>query len=304
MGDTSFDLSETMERMRLRNEELRAAHDRRQDSLSAQKAGDFCPDRPASCTGFVLVDEEETQCPYEGAERATSRPWELEEFQAAPDLCPHWAARQKNARESALSNIDFALRWDPATWAGLAPEIKKTMLIYCQTLRARLVKGHGLIISGGVGGGKTSALALIAHAFVANTALGDAGRGGLLYVEAAQLTEWLSAWEPTEKTDAVEYASLLLFDDLGTEHADARVAAKLNLLMDRRWKKKRSTVVTTNLTKEELTASGQQARLLDRLSGRAPWLVVTRESQRTPVRVQDWAEEIAGAAIREAEEEA
>lgn len=256
-------------------------HSRRQDILAAKRGGSFCPPNPATCRGWVLVEGTETLCPYEGTETLKRELWDP---QRNPDgLCPHWYARETRWR--VLRLIAEGLPQDAATaeWSGLPENLEVAMRRYCATLKERVQAGDGMIITGGVGGGKTSALALVAA-----QALKTLSDGAWMFCEAVDLLEWLA--DRDERANQAVETPLLLLDDLGTEYAHERTAAKFGKLVNARWGNKRSTVVTTNLGREDLSQGGRLARMLDRLQHRAPWLVVQRESQRRPARVQDWGQ--------------
>lgn len=283
MLDDTPEVTKLIEDRRQWAQEQREAHDARQDRLSAQAPGAFCPAHAHTCMGLVEVDGLVTQCPYEGGDVRGVMPYAVE-TEADGQICPHWLRRQQHVRTVGLRRLGFSPEASLARWQNLPPEIEPALRLYCKTIGERLAQGHGLIISGQVGNGKTSAMALVA----ASVRKPDLQGRGLQYVEAIQLLEALAGRDADLMWGDLENAALLLIDDLGTEYGHERTNAKFHLLMDRRWAQHRSTIITTNLSREELSAGGRLSRLLDRWQQRAPWLVVMRGSQRKPMRVQDW----------------
>jgi DNA replication protein DnaC len=73
----------------------------------------------------------------------------------------------------------------------------------------------------------------------------------------------------------------LVLDDIGTEFNDGKgmFAAKLDRLLDARYREYRRTLITTNLTGAAL-AERYDSRVIDRIREGAVWQTITGESMR------------------------
>ena len=113
----------------------------------------------------------------------------------------------------------------------------------------------------------------------------DKGHGGLIVpmcslmdnlftMRTLNRQEWASYEERIRKT------SLLILDDLGGEDTDQKwVLGKVDSIITERYNKMLPTIVTTNLSSEEL-AGTYSARVIDRLQNTADLLMFTPGSQR------------------------
>ena len=148
------------------------------------------------------------------------------------------------------------------------PEDRGTMdevLAYCKKY-AENFPPHGisgLLFTGGTGLGKTHLSAAIA-----NTAAGNGHY--TVYETAQQIADTCDGVRfnklPAAEKEKYERCELLLIDDLGAECKTNYSVAALSNLIDLRMVNGRQTVVSTNLTPKELSASYGE-RLLSRLLG-------------------------------------
>lgn len=150
-----------------------------------------------------------------------------------------WAVPQRFS-EAHLTDLDEKVRAAVEAWAA-APD------------------GRNLVLVGPTGTGKTHTAA------AACRVLHDTG-WELRFVPVVELLDEL---RPGGREGALaEYAdaTLLLLDDLGAERPTDWTGERLYALVNRRWLEERPTVVTSNLTPEELeTAVGP--RVFSRLVG-------------------------------------
>jgi DNA replication protein DnaC len=129
--------------------------------------------------------------------------------------------------------------------------------------------GGALVISGGIGVGKTVAAAWIA-----------ADRGlRCSFLRAAEFAR--TSRYDAEAFGAVLGAAALCLDDLGSEWADERGSLRVSLdeLIDRFYAERRVLIVTTNLGVAELTQRYGE-RAVDRLREWATWAHVGGKSMR------------------------
>lgn len=133
-----------------------------------------------------------------------------------------------------------------------------------------------LVLAGSVGTGKTHAAYAVGHQALA------AG----MWVEAYAVGDLLDALRPgSSDRDAERRARecrVLILDDLTAKATDWE-AERLTLLLDDRVRSERLTVVTTNITSEQIT-DAWGARFMDRLRYRLTALTFTGQSRRTA----DW----------------
>lgn len=242
----------------------------------AREAGPegLCPPRPEQCEGVVTVPLEVIE-PSATGELAISCPFEEE------DVCPHKGDRRRQSAQRRLRALGFSERALTPTWQRVPEDIRRPLQVYSRSIGTRIERGEGLIIGGDTGAGKTCALALLAVA----------ARGWTTeYWTAHGLYRLLERrFEREGEAAVLEECALLLIDDLGTEAVTARAAAELHDVMDRRTGDRRSTVVTTNVTAEELRERRPDlARMFSRLEELSPWLQTAATTQRTRADWRTW----------------
>ena len=134
-------------------------------------------------------------------------------------------------------------------------------------------KSGNLLFSGDTGLGKTFLSACIART------VADSGYS-VVYESAAHLFNKLerAKFDPTEENrrEAAKYTlcNLLIVDDLGTEMSSQFVTAALYTLINDRLLERKATIISTNLTIEDLTRR-YSAQIVSRLRGsytRVPFL--------------------------------
>ncbi|HEX4035271.1 MAG TPA: ATP-binding protein [Solirubrobacteraceae bacterium] len=123
--------------------------------------------------------------------------------------------------------------------------------------------GRSLWLSGGVGTGKTALAMIVSKAAI------DAGRTVAIYSCPRLLSlirESIDTGGVLTFLDRLAAVDLLHVDDLGAEHRTEWVLEQLYTIINSRYEDERSTVVTSNLTPEEL-AEQLGERIVSRLEG-------------------------------------
>ena len=150
---------------------------------------------------------------------------------------------------------------------------------YAAHLKENLRQGIGLILAGGYGTMKTTLAVAILRAQV------DRGGSGLI-VPMCSLIDHLytlrtlnrEAWAQFE--ERIRQTPLLVIDDLGGENTEQSwVLAKVDSILTDRYNRLRPTIITTNLTRDELEGT-YSGRILDRLKSTARLLVFQGASER------------------------
>lgn len=169
---------------------------------------------------------------------------------------------------------------------GIIRDNAKLVWRYAQDIEKHIKNGNGLILSGTCGTMKTT-LAVC----VLKTYLAKGGRGlfipmcslmdNLYTMKARNIDEWLRFELRVRETP------LLVIDDLGSENTSAEwVAAKVNSIITERYNQKKTVIVTTNLTQDELKDT-YQGRIIDRLRQTNYFLQFTAKSKRKELSLTD-----------------
>ena len=169
-------------------------------------------------------------------------------------------ARMKRARMESFEESDCASMTFEAD-DGQSPELSKQMRNYAANFARFKENGQGLVLLGDVGTGKTFYSACIANALI------DDGYTVLMtnfptLIDRMQRDQF--------KTDFVKLLvgyDLLIVDDLGVERGTEYVAERVYQIVDARYRAKKPTLVSTNLTAQELVKPGDvmKARIYGRL---------------------------------------
>lgn len=237
---------------------------------------DFCPERPEFCSGSVPIREGNAARTAEDVDFADA-------WYDCPHVktdCPHRRARQQREMASYLSRRGFYARHCTPRMAEVRGAFGDPVRAFISTIDKRTEVGDGLILGSAPGVGKTCILALIAWA---------ARHRNVVYVQSIQLHAWLKRWwEHEEDLRDIEQSHLLLIDDFGTEPDDAEAQARFHHLIDERCGRERSTVISTNLFREDVEAMPHMQRVMDRLRSVSPWIEAVGEGSQRPT--ADWRE--------------
>lgn len=181
-----------------------------------------------------------------------------------------------------------------------AREGQSEALDACKALTRNPREGNGLLLTGGVGSGKT----LVAAALV-NTVLREQADGlndgfksrfadvstfldSLLHPAArlvtsvdllSKLRQSFDDGNPQVVLDGYKRVPLLVLDDLGTEKPSEWVQERLHELIDSRYGDMLPTVITTNLLPREMRIRLGD-RTCDRIRSMCKTITITAESQR------------------------
>jgi DNA replication protein DnaC len=134
---------------------------------------------------------------------------------------------------------------------------------YVRNLDANLDAGRGLWLCGGCGTGKTALAMIVSKAAI------DAGRMVAIYSCPRLLSVIRDSIERggvLDFLDRLATADLLHIDDLGAEHRTEWVLEQLYAIVNARYEDERSTIVTSNLDRDELSEQLGE-RIVSRIEG-------------------------------------
>ena len=147
---------------------------------------------------------------------------------------------------------------------------------YVENWQEMRKNGHGLLLWGGVGSGKSYMAACIANALLEQEVR------VLMTNFATIINGMFSAADKIDYVNAVCGYDLLIIDDLGVEsHSEYRMEGLFNVI-DRRVRSGKPMIITTNLTMKEMdeTQDLNEARIYDRIRAVCQPVQVKGESQR------------------------
>ena len=160
------------------------------------------------------------------------------------------------------------------------------VLNYANNIEQHIANGEGLILSGSYGTIKTTLAICVLRKY-----LEQGGRG--LFVPMCSMMDSLYSMKIRNTEEWMNYetrlrtTSLLIVDDLGSEDVSAPwVLSKLNSIITERYNRKKSIIVTTNLTKEEL-AKTYAGRIIDRLRSTNYYISFTGKTKRVGLKTSD-----------------
>lgn len=160
------------------------------------------------------------------------------------------------------------------------------VLNYANNIEKHIANGEGLILSGSYGTMKTTLAICVLRKY-----LEQGGRG--LFVPMCSMMDSLYSMKIRNTEEWMNYetrlrtTSLLIVDDLGSEDVSAPwVLSKVNSIITERYNRKKSIIVTTNLTKEEL-AKTYAGRIIDRLRSTNYYISFTGKTKRVGLKTSD-----------------
>lgn len=165
-------------------------------------------------------------------------------------------------------------------------ENAQMILNYANNIEKYVANGEGLILSGSYGTMKTTLAICVLRKYIE-----QGGRGlfvsmcsmmdSLYSMKARSIDEW------TNYENRLRNTSLLVIDDLGSEDVSAPwVLSKVNSIITERYNRKKSIIVTTNLTKEEL-AKTYAGRIIDRLRSTNYYISFNGKTKRRGLKTDD-----------------
>lgn len=142
----------------------------------------------------------------------------------------------------------------------------------------------GLLLTGGVGGGKTFWAACIANALI------DRGYSALVTNVPTLIQSMAEDFERNKRRilDNIASVDLLVLDDIGFERSTSYGHEKLFEIIDARYLSKRPLIVTTNLSFMELENPAQMEykRVFDRIIGMTRPMVVKADGRRKRIALE------------------
>jgi len=215
-------------------------------------------------------------CPPEGDCRGFYSEHQLECPHAENAACPRRGDIGLARRNEWLAGIGFGLEY----WGVREDRLQQRREIadYCRRLyRNDLAGGQNMFLRGGVGTGKTMALAWIALQGMQ----GGLARKALLFLSAPGLVSWLV--DLKHDVGVLADVAVLMIDDLGTEHWSATstwAASRMGELVERRHAGRLPTIITTNLSLWDMGNREEWGRWTDRWFARADTIMFEGASMR------------------------
>lgn len=157
---------------------------------------------------------------------------------------------------------------------------------FIATLDAHIHRGEGLILAGGVGTMKTTMAIAVLRELV-----DQKGQG--YFIPMASLLDTINGMR--ERHDAslqafeqkLRTTSLLVLDDLGAEYDHTWVQCKVDAIVNERYNRMRSTIVTTNLSAQDIR-DRYQLRIYDRLRATNQLITFTGKSSQSLRKTADF----------------
>ncbi len=145
------------------------------------------------------------------------------------------------------------------------PTQVRELRAFVREIGANLDAGRGLWLTGGFGTGKTALAMIVSRAAI------DAGRSVAIYSCPRLLGMLRESIDKgvggvVEFLDQLTAVDLLHIDDLGAEHRTEWVLEQLYSIVNARYQDERSTLITSNLSRDEL-AEQLGERIVSRLEG-------------------------------------
>ncbi len=201
----------------------------------ADQSDGFCPEGTCDGTGWILGDDDVAH-PCGCRKGRISR------------------ARTRNMGTGVPRRFLREAGFDRNPVRDMHPEIKRNVRKFCTEIERNLDEGNGRWFEGDVGTGKTLLAMLISKAAL------EAGRSVAIYSVPRLLSEIKETYEADSKRSYMDLferlssVDLLHIDDLGAEKPTEWVLEQLYSIVNERWQDKRSVVVTTNLSIDQLRA--------------------------------------------------
>lgn len=172
---------------------------------------------------------------------------------------------------------------------GVPDNVKRqwwSVRAFIAKLHDHIRDGEGLILSGGVGTMKTTMAIAILRELVDT-------KGQGYFIPMASLLDTINSMR--ERHDAslqafehkLRTTSLLVLDDLGAEYDHTWVQCKVDAIVNERYNRMRSTIVTTNLSAQDIR-DRYQMRIFDRLRATNQLITFAGKSSISLRKTADW----------------
>ena len=221
----------------------------------------------------------------DGKERKTFTPPKISEIQAASAATDEV---KNNKITEYLAKANIPKRFKPSTFELLdnhgvpkwCKDEYEQVKGYARNFKANKEKGYGIIFSGSVGTMKTTlAVACL------QSVISQGYRG--YFVSMPELLDILFSSEKQDRREfekSVKSVGLLVIDDMGAEYGTDWVVNKVDSIITHRYNELLPTIITTNLTKEEMKGRYME-RVYDRLKQTSLMFSGTSDSLRTSPKV-------------------
>lgn len=192
----------------------------------------------AACTGQITVGSMHGKCP----------------MYMRPDVCPLVEEKERNLQAS-MSEAGFGPRYhhpDTSRLRALEPIDE-----YMKALPGNINRGRGIVFFGDVGVGKTTTLAYMARRILA-------GGWTVWCVHTPQLIEMLRTDDRQAALTKAMNVDVFMLDDLGSGEMDGDILGAMESIAEHRYARHMLSMVSTNMTPEELVANIPLRRMVDR----------------------------------------
>jgi DNA replication protein DnaC len=185
----------------------------------------------------------------------------------------------KRFRGATIANMD--LRGVPEDCQSQWKIVKE----YAANLQRNINNGSGIILVGPVGTMKTTMAVSVLRELIDKR---DAG----YFIPMVSLLDMLN--QSRDRHDGSLYkleqrirtTQLLVLDDLGAEYDHTWVQAKVDAIITERYNRMKSTIITSNLGRDEIRDRYQQ-RIFDRLKETSIMVTFKGKSQRKPMHTKE-----------------
>lgn len=173
-----------------------------------------------------------------------------------------------------MRHIGVEERYVDSDWARC--RVKEQLRSFVKEMPKHVEDGHGLMLLGPPGTGKSSTAALLVREAVKMSV-------GCRWVYVPDMLDELfdsrARGTALRRQDEVD---LLVWDDFGVQQLTSWQTSQLDRIVEHRYRKRRSMIVTTNLTKTQLKSIPEYARLLDRWREVMRGVTIGGDSMRLP----------------------
>lgn len=172
-----------------------------------------------------------------------------------------------------------------------------SVLNYVDSLPGAISQGRGLVLHGSGGVGKTLLATLILKRVL------SLGYTGQFFLFSAFLDAFAAGWKSEEEREwfmqRAMNTQILVLDDVGKEsnHRNAVATDAMDLVMQARINSGLITIITTNLTPEQIE-SGYGGHILSRLAGNSEFIKLTGDNFRVDANPERLAREASLGLVR------
>jgi DNA replication protein DnaC len=160
------------------------------------------------------------------------------------------------------------------TWDRVPVSVRDDLKRWCSGIGNRVQHGRGLILVGDMGTGKSSAAGLVCREAV------KAGKTVAWVYVPTMLNEVQDRSLRQSVMNRQLGADLVVWDDFGAKDPAEWDIERLDEIVEARYSRRKSLVVTTNWSKKRMEADRRLGRIMDRWRERMGGLYLVGDSQR------------------------